>query len=540
MNVDSLHLYITPCTCFQTFVKWIRCLLMMNCKDAFANLFLCIKSLLRRASQLIYHFDQPIVLEPRIFPMPSKGIQCYSYNSVSDCQIEFSVPGKILTKTSLKQWTNDHLEVDKTNIPGPFNFNGVFRCRVIQQATELFNKYVEINVLTGNLQSGNMKDMLDQTSVLANGVSISFTFYDAPNKSVAGLPTSDQFYVSVTGDNSNWMGVVAPPHSPVAAQPFTRLILPAAHDIGMNSLQNAEACIQNAAVHFLASLKADIPAIAGAGVSDTVLTGFVPNIVQGLAITQKDSLSTILNLGARYFEFRPAYIENEVRKLEPIPNKLYFMHGPIPGMGYDEFLSGCFQYLVRHPGEVIVTQLRWDGVPADCARPSAQALQDCLTQVTQATRNIIQVGSLEDMQNLSIDDLRAKQKRFILLENVASLSSYSDSGNATLTGDSIITEFNALTRSGQSGNAFTNLQCQATATNLGKVVLFSSLTANVSNSCLLCTKAVCDNKTMPWIKLNALSKLTAEQNIVIMDDFFDGGICDLARDLSLQRLLGQA
>jgi hypothetical protein len=205
-------------------------------------------------------------------------------------------------------------------------------------------------------------------------------------------------------------------------------------------------------------------------------------------------------------------------------------------MGYDEFLTGCFQYLVNHPGEIIVTQLRWDGVPSDCARPTAQALQDCLTKVQQATGGLVKIGSLEEMLHSSIDDLRVQQKRFILLQNADSYSTYNDQGNATLTGDSIIAEFNGLTASSQSGKAFTNLQCQATATNLRNVVVFSSLTANVSNSCLLCTKAVCDNKTMPWIKSNALSKLPADQNIVIMDDFFDAAISDLARDLSSQRL----
>jgi hypothetical protein len=84
--------------------------------------------------------------------------------------------------------------------------------------------------------------------------------------------------------------------------------------------------------------------------------------------------------------------------------------------------------------------------------------------------------------------------------------------------------------------AFTNIQCQATASNIPGVVAYSALTANVSNSCLLCTKAVCDNKTMPWIRSNALNKLQAQQLIVMMDDFFDGAICDLARDLSAQRL----
>jgi hypothetical protein len=382
-----------------------------------------------------------------------------------------------------------------------------------------------------------MKYMVDQTTVLANNIAVTFSFYDAPSKPIAGLPIWDQFYVTVTTDNSNWMSALAPLNSIAASKPFTRFILPAAHDVGMNNLQNAEACIQYAAIPFLAALKSEkVPVVSGSKIPDNILTGFVPNIIQGLAITQKDTLQTILQLGARYFEFRPAYVYDTVRKAQPIPDKLYFMHGPVPGMDYDKFLSGCFSFLSSHSGEVIVVQLRWDGVPKQCATPTSQVLQSYLDQALKSTEGTVQVGSLKDMQTLSIQALRSQQKRFILLQNVPSYSTYNDKGNATLTGDSIIAEFNTLSASGQVGNAFTNIQCQATASSLPDVVAFSSLTANVSNSCLLCTKAVCDSKTMPWIKQNALSRLTAEQLVVIMDDFFDGAICDLAQDLSTLRL----
>jgi hypothetical protein len=466
--------------------------------------------------------------------MPSKGIQCYSYNAAPSCQIEFSVPGQTLNKTGQKEWTADHLEVDRKNLSGIFNFSGVFRCRVLRVGEEIFNKYVKINTFTGNIRDGNMQYMTDQISVFVKGVDICFSFYDAPSKPVAGLPIWDQFYISVTENNEKWLSDIAPVGSQAAAQPFSRLVLPAAHDIGMNSMSTATNCVKNANIPFLNEVRSFIPSLSAK--SDRMLSGYIPDIIQGLSITQKDSLSTILALGARYFEFRPAYLPNQVRRLVPIPDKLYFMHGPIPGMEYEEFLCGCLKFLVDHPGEIIVVQLRWDGVFKDCERPTAQYLQGALNSSLKSSGSGIQVGSLSDMQNLSIDQLRSQQKQFILLENVDTYSSYTDQANATLTGDGIVSAFNQMQSSNQVGKAFTNLQCQATATNLKKVVIFSVMNANVSNSCLLCTKAVCDNKTMPWIQKNALAKLTAEQNIVIMDDFFDGAICDLAKDMSLQRL----
>jgi hypothetical protein len=47
------------------------------------------------------------------------------------------------------------------------------------------------------------------------------------------------------------------------------------------------------------------------------------------------------------------------------------------------------------------------------------------------------------------------------------------------------------------------------------VVAYSVLTANVSNSCLLATKGICDHNTLPWIRTKALNALTAEQLLVI-------------------------
>jgi hypothetical protein len=110
-----------------------------------------------------------------------------------------------------------------------------------------------------------------------------------------------------------------------------------------------------------------------------------------------------------------------------------------------------------------------------------------------------------------------------------------DPANATLNGDSIIGEFEKLHCDNQRGKALTNIQCQATATNIRDVIIYSVVSANASNSCLLATKALCDNKTLPWIRRNALGKLTEEGLIVVMNDFFDGEFVAL---YLLQSLVG--
>jgi hypothetical protein len=299
--------------------------------------------------------------------MPSKGIQVYSYNSVPSCQIEFSVPKQTISLSNQKEFTTNHLEVDKKNLPGFFNFSGIFRFRVTKDGAEVINRWVQINTLTGNLEGGNMRDMTDQTSVIANDVIVTYLFYDSDNYGTAGLPKYDQCYVTVTPNYSQWMSTVAVQGSPYASKPFTSFVLPAAHDIGMNSMQHAEAILGNASAIFLGILKANFAVFAEIGrqTVDQVLVGLAGPIMQGLAITQKDSLSTILSTGARYFEFRPAYLHSALRAVKPIPDVLYFQHGPITGMSYEEFLYGCVDFLLKNPGMNLASSFRAE---ADTAR----------------------------------------------------------------------------------------------------------------------------------------------------------------------------
>lgn len=214
------------------------------------------------------------------------------------------------------------------------------------------------------------------------------------------------------------------------------------------------------------------------------------------------------------------------------------MHGPIPGMAFDHFLYDCIAFLLAHPLEFIVVQLRWDGVPVECARPDDAELSEYLKTAVQSSNDTIITGSLDDMTNLSIQDLRNQRKRLILFKEVSVLSTYDDTSNATLNGDSIIAAFNkTLSTAAEDGKALVNLQCQATASNIKEVVIYSVITANVSNSCLMSTKGICDSKTLPWIDRYALQRLQAPgKPIVIMNDFIDGHTAEVGIVLSQRRL----
>ncbi|KAE9988839.1 hypothetical protein EG327_003202 [Venturia inaequalis] len=469
--------------------------------------------------------------------MPSKGIQLYTFIGIGKCQISYTVPGFSIIREQPGTY-NDHLEVDKAQIQGLFNFVGRFQFNVSVNGKAITSQYVDINTLTGNMESGTMKSNVDQRSVVTNELVVTYGLYDA-GQGQAGLPKSDQCYVTVTKNQSNWQGTMAPAGSTQEKSPFSLFVLPSAHDIGMNSMETADLLLQKAATPFLGVLKSvEVINTVANLMSDAILLGIAPNIIRSLAITQKDSLPAILAIGARYFEFRPAHLHKAVLTNAQIPDRLYFMHGPIPGMAFDHFLYDCIAFLMAHPLEIIVIQLRWDGVPAECARPSDEELAEYIRTALQSSNNTIITGSLDDMTKLSTHDLRNQRKRLILFKEVSVLSTYDDASNATLNGDSIIAAFNRrLSTAAEDGKALVNLQCQATASNIKEVVVYSAVTANVSNSCLMSTKGICDSKTLPWIDRYALDRLQASgKPIVVMNDFIDGHTVEVGIVLSQRRL----
>jgi hypothetical protein len=306
----------------------------------------------------------------------------------------------------------------------------------------------------------------------------------------------------------------------------------------MNSMQNSEALLQRIPASIVNTFFADNKAALDItrSVSEDVLKNLAPNIIRALAMTQKDSLTSLLTIGARYFEFRPAHIHKLLLPFSTLPSRLYFQHGAIPGMGYDEFLHDVVTFLVAHPSEIVVVQIRYDGVPPECARPSDSELQDMVNNTLGLASGSVLCGTLDDMRQSTISQLRSQRKRLIIFGAVDSYGTYNDAAYATLNGDSIVAEFEKLSTEKQISKPFTVIQCQATATNVPGVVPYSVFASNVSTSPLLATKAVCDSKTLPWIRQHALEHLKADELVVVMNDFLDGGTADVAVGLSRERL----
>lgn len=468
--------------------------------------------------------------------MPSKGVRCFAYIAVPGVEIEFTVPKQSITRRDLHQFTIDHLEVESKNL-GAFKFIGQFKFTVRRDGRELGNQWVDVNTMTGSLEHGTMKDLEQTPASFVEDLVICYGFYDA-GPGVAGLPQQHQCYVTVTKNQENWMRDIVPPNSDVANRPFNKMVLPAAHDIGMNSMQTALALLRNAGTGIIKQvLGRSLPSALEVinKVSDSVINHIAPDIIRALAITQKDSLDSVLKIGARYFEFRPAKCHREMQRVSPLEDTWYFQHGAIPGMPYKQFLTDIVQFLLDHRDEIIVVQNRWDGVPGDCPRPNDDELRGVLDEVLRDKD--IQVGNQDDMMGKSICDLRNERKRLIVLQNVNQVSNYDDAANATLTGESMVSRLNDMAREPPQGHPITLLQCQATATNIRDVIVASVLDSDISTSPILATKPVCDEKILPLLRGDCGKCLTREESVVVLlNDFFDGATADVAIGLCEERL----
>lgn len=329
-----------------------------------------------------------------------------------------------------------------------------------------------------------------------------------------------------------------PPNTDIATKPFHRVVLPSAHDIGMNSMATTLSLLEKAGTGVIKEvLGRSLPRAFDIlnKVGDAGVNAIAPDIIRALAITQKDSLATILQLGARYFEFRPAKCHRQLQAVSPLDDTWYFQHGAIPGMPYAAFLADVVRFLADHADEIVVVHNRWDGVPDACPRPSDDELRGVLEEVLQG-RDIV-AGNEDDMRHRSVQELREARKRLLVLRDADQVSNYDDEANATLTGDSMVVKLQAMSESPPGGHAVTLLQCQATATNIRDVIVASVLDSDVSTSPILATKPVCDAKILPLLRGECGKCLTREEGVVVLlNDFFDGATADVAVELCRERL----
>ena len=337
------------------------------------------------------------------------------------------------------------------------------------------------------------------------------------------------------------MGALAPVGSPQAQLPFSRFVLAAPHDNGMNSMQSANAILSSIDKHMAADLRKFVPSLRFfSHLSDERLVNMLPNIVYGVSITQKKEIDVMLALGARYFEFRPAELLPLFQKASKLPNKFYFHHSCIPGLAFDDFLDAQVRFLDANPTEIITIHIRYDNIVQECKRPTPdqihQMLNNACTRIKTHQTSPPLTWTRRESLSLPIDHLRSTNQRLILLIMAPKYDSWTAEAYATLKPDPILARFESMTTAGQEATDLTVLQCQATSQSIKEVLVYSVLSANAATSCLTSTKAALDMRTLPWIREKALERLRAEKTVVVMNDFIDGATTDTSIELSRRRL----
>ena len=470
----------------------------------------------------------------------TKGVRAYCWIGIQGYTVTFAVHQTTVVSKSYRSWYTDLLEVDSKYLKG---YTGKFTWTVSDSnGNVIASKFNEISTWSGDLEGGNMTTLSDMVSITSPEAVITFGFYDAGSGQF-GLPNTDECWVTVTPRWSNWMATLAPLGSSQAAKPFTTFVLPSAHDVGMNTMSNCMAIVKNASsvVDICVKILETFGPVGVAIASNPEILGLLAtnseDILSSLSITQKDPLIQMLETGARYFEFRPAHLSSIISGSSPIPNKLYFTHMVVPGMAFDDFLNEAVEFLVNNATEIVVVQIRFDGIDSTCAK----ATDDEVNQyVHNALLNqpLVQ-GTYTDMSTLTIDQLRAQKKRLIILTHADQYSTYSDGPYATLTPGSILATYPPFitdATTDESGKELAIFQCQATATNIKEVAVYSAVAANGATSSLLCTKSVCDIATLPWLDANVFPHMPATTLQAVMNDWFDGATADVAVDLSRKYL----
>lgn len=461
------------------------------------------------------------------------------------------MPKDGFTNSAQNNFSKRHLEVDSANINGRdhlISIHGIghvvgrFQWTVYRDGVEVASAFNNINALTGKLAPGStMLATQHFTPIHTQDAIITYGFYDAGHGE-AGLTNHDQCYVTIGPLTlASWMGEVAPPGSSEEQKPFSRLCLVAPHDNGMNTMQNVDLVVQSLDEGALDELRVHLPHLKWfSHIPDSVLIHMLPNIVYGVAVTQKKTITLMLELGARYFEFRPAYLLPLFERTSHLENKLYFQHACIPGMAFDNFLEEQVTFLDNHPTEICVIHIRHDNIPKECRLPTEEELAIMFNNACGAAKNAPLSWGGRELFSQSISALRETGKRLIVLRNAEKYDSWTAEAYATLHVDPILKRFEAMTTDGQqleSSGDLTILQCQATSQSIKEVLVYSILTSNAASSCLTSTKADLDRQTLPWLKANMNQRLRADGKLcVILNDFIDSATTETGMELSKERL----
>ncbi|MBX8491450.1 hypothetical protein K5D33_03825 [Pseudomonas cichorii] len=464
---------------------------------------------------------------------PGKGVDYYAYVETNEFTTLFQQPTDWGDKKASYQldtpntMQHGNLQISENDI-GYLSHTGRYSWQLSKNQQPIADRYADIAPFTGNLGDTTLGNMLQTPSLFGQGWAVSYGFYDSGSGS-GGLTNQDQSYVYATGDMSGWMGDLA--NSMGAAlteKPFSTFALPGAHDAGMfdptlltNLLNKAE---------FLAALTG----VFGSAIA-LLAKPIALRAIINLAFTQKDNITAQLNLGTRYFDFRPGYC------YQNITDGIYHQHNLIPGYSYQSFLEDILSWLDHHPTEIVIISPNFQGFAQDAMKPAPDVLDGMLNTAlaNTQTQGKIVPGYKGDLAS-SYTKLLSQSKRLILLpqtdstEDASKYDSYNGSYTTTDVSN-ILAALNGMNASTQAQNDYTVLQLQGTASGVDGAAGPAIVTLSDASSPLMSTKPGFDFHTYPWLVENVASNLSASGLVVFLNDFCDNALASIVKQITQAR-----
>lgn len=437
--------------------------------------------------------------------MPSKGIDVFAYNSSNRFQVRVECRGyDNVCFPFMNSIQQRHFEMDTNNIHW-YEATGAFRMYAMVDGKDVLERGAEINPNTGGLAANNVISWVDnQRSQIGADYAVSWGFTDVAT--MAGL--SHQAYVFVTGNQSDWMKRMNAP----AETTLNEFVLPGSHDSGMY----------------------------------VKLTG--PLGVNAFYNTQKDDVSTQLQLGARYFDFRPGHMWNltaqNVLVREERLCHLHSNNGIIAetqaGEGFENFLQAIVTFLTQHSGEIVVVKYTNDGFGNNTGlMPDAGEVEKQIRTVMAKSKLVR--GTVSDLAS-NYAYLVSTGKRLIIYDgddsSIKERGSYWKGNYATENPNEIIAALDKTlnTQIGTDKYAATILQVAGSfqGTLLGIKMALSCGTHD--GGPLLYTKARFDNAVQGWLRSMNNSLRFDTPLVVLLDDYVDNALTELCIHLMQERM----
>lgn len=473
--------------------------------------------------------------------MPTKGIQFYTYISNPNITIKIQIGSEYSTSFSFISNTanspiasfaiqqgNYEIGSDNSGL-----FSEIFSCQVLENnsTNPILTLNQSISPFTGNIgntESDDLCNMFNTQSQIYQGSSgakyaISYGFFDAGPGGLQ-ITNQHQFYIYVTDVYTTWLGDLAKAsNAPITNMKLCNMVVAGAHDAGMCSTATL------AALNSGSSTFQSICNTMGLPFGDSIVpSSAVLQTIINMSFTQKDSYTAMLNMGVRFFDFRPGY--NCVN----LDNSVNHQHWVVPGDSFSNFINEVSQWVSNNDTEIVFIYLNYSGM-LDAMQP-INYIESYLNN--QQSFNGVNIAGPEYLNN-TVGDCYQSNTRIIFLNNLSNttisnlpnatyLDSYTDDAYQTTEVQSIIQALNNTIAVSKASNTNCNLfQLQATANAAGGIAsgFFSSISLSAASSVLMSTKPQFDYNTYPLMQNAAHTGLLSGTSLnVCLNDFVDNAL----------------